>query len=146
MKLIDYVKDAFKDGPELWSDEKYITNAKGVTIKRDVKRLRDMSLGLVSSSNAEEWYRICRLSCPAGTIIEPCDDMWVELFNDNVALVRNELTKMLLRERANKSAKTLFDILERRDRVHWAKDETKTATATINKETNDIVVKFEVKE
>ena len=117
-----------------------------MTIKRDVTRLRDMSLGLVSSSNAEEWYRICRLSCPAGTIIEHYDDTWVELFNDNVALVRNELTKMLLRERANKSAKTLFDILERRDKFHWAKDDTKTATATINKETNDIVVKFEVKE
>lgn len=127
MKLYEYVKDLFKDGPELWQDEKYITNSKGVQIKRDTKRLRDMSLGLVSSSNAEEWYRICRLNCVPGTIIEDYDDSWVELFNDNVALVRNELTKMLLRERGNKSAKTLFDILERRDKLHWGKEDSKVA-------------------
>ena len=127
MKLYEYVKDAFKDGPELWQDERFVTNAQGVTIRRDAKRLREMSLGLVSSSNAEEWYRICRLNCTAGTIIEPYDDAWVELFNDNVALVRNELTKTLLKERANKSAKTLFDILERRDKAHWGKDDSKTA-------------------
>ena len=48
MKLYEYVKDLFKDGPELWQDEKYITNSKGIQIKRDTKRLRDMSLGLVS--------------------------------------------------------------------------------------------------
>ena len=127
MKLYDYVKDLFKDGPELWQDEKYITNSKGIQIKRDTKRLRDMSLGLVSSSNAEEWYRICRLNCVPGTVIEDYNDNWVELFNDNVALVRNELTKMLLRERGNKSAKTLFDILERRDKLHWGKDDSKVA-------------------
>ena len=127
MTLLDYVKDTFKDGPELWQDEKYITNAQGVTIKRDVKRLREMSLGLLSSSSAEEWYRICRLNCPPGTIIEDYIDEWIELFNDQLSLARNELTKMLLKERANKSAKTLFDILERRDRTHWAKEESKTA-------------------
>jgi len=127
MKLYDYVKDLFKNGPELWQDEKYITNSKGIQIKRDTKRLRDMSLGLVSSSNAEEWYRICRLNCVPGIIIEDYNDSWVELFNDNVALVRNELTKMLLRERGNKSAKTLFDILERRDKMHWGKEDSKVA-------------------
>lgn len=127
MKLYEYVKDLFKDGPELWQDEKYITNSKGIQIKRDTKRLRDMSLGLVSSSNAEEWYRICRLNCVPGTIIEDYNDGWIELFNDNVALVRNELTKMLLRERGNKSAKTLFDILERRDKLHWGKEDSKVA-------------------
>ena len=127
MNLLDYVIDTFKDGPELWMEEKIIVNSQGVSVKRDCKRLREMSLGLVSSSNAEEWYRICRLNCPPGTIIEPYNEQWVELFNDNVALVRNDLTKILLKERANKSAKTLLDILERRDKLHWGKEDTKTA-------------------
>lgn len=119
MTLIEWVKDALKDGVELWNDEK-IVSQNGATCKRNTKRLREICLGIISSNNAEEWYRICRLNSPVGTVIEPYNDTWVELFNDVTALVRNDLTKCLLKERAAKSASTLLGILQRRDKDHWS--------------------------
>lgn len=121
MTLIEWVKDALKDGVELWSDDKLVAAPNGAVLKRDTKRLREICLGVISSNSAEEWYRICRLNSPVGTIIEPYDDVcWVELFNDTTALVRNDLTKCLLKERAAKSAQTLLGILQRRDKDHWS--------------------------
>lgn len=143
MKLFDWVKDSLKNGPELFRTEVVTTNDKGVIIKRDTTRLREISLGIISSNNAEEWYRICRLYCPVGTTIEDYTDDWCDLYNDALALVRNSLTKSLLQERASKSAQTLLSILERRDKEHWQK-EAKSTTVDINKETNDIKVRFEV--
>lgn len=125
MTLIEYVKDALKDGVELWSDDKLVTAPNGAVLKRDTKRLREICLGVISSNSAEEWYRICRLNSPVGTVIEPYDETWVELFNDTTALVRNELTKCLLKERAAKSASTLLGILSKRDKDHWS-DNAKT--------------------
>lgn len=123
MNVIEWVKDTLKDGVELWNDEKIIINAQGVAIKRDTKRLREICLGVISSNNAEEWYRICRLNAPVGTVVEAYEswpEEWVELFNDVTALVRNDLTKCLLKERAAKSAQTLLNILQKRDKEHWA--------------------------
>ena len=70
--------------------------------------------------------------------------IWKPLFEDAVAIVRNELVKTLIKERANKSAKTLLDILSKRDKAHWDNSKSSTATVDLNKETNDIRVKFEV--
>lgn len=136
MTLIEWVKDVLKDGVELWNDEK-IVSQNGATCKRNTKRLREICLGVISSNNAEEWYRICRLNSPVGTVIEPYDEtVWLELFNDVTALVRNDLTKCLLKERAAKSASTLLGILQRRDKEHWSesakekKVDVKTGTGT----------------
>lgn len=141
MALFDWVKDLLKNGPELFRTEVVQTNDKGVIIKRDTTRLREISLGIISSNNAEEWYRICRLNCPVGTTIEDYTDDWIDLYNDTLALVRNSLTKSLLQERASKSAQTLLSILERRDKEHWQKDTTKTAE--IKKGDEVITFKFE---
>lgn len=122
MNLYDWVKDALKDGVELWSNDKLVNG----TIKRDTRRLREICLGVISSNTAEEWYRICRLNAPVGTIITPYIDVWEDLFDDTTALVRNELTKCLLKERAAKSAQTLLGILERRDKQHWSKEQKET--------------------
>ena len=138
MTLYEWVSTTLKDGPELFRTEIVTTNDKGVIIKRDITRLREISLGIISSNTPEEWYRICRLNCPVGTTIEDYSDEWIELYNDTLALVRNSLTKSLLQERASKSAQTLFSILERRDREHWQKESTKTAE--IKK--GDEVIKF----
>jgi len=143
MTLLEWTKDALKNGPELFRTEVVQTNDKGVIIKRDTTRLREISLGVISSNTPEEWYRICRLNCPVGTTIEDYTEDWIELYTDTLALVRNSLTKSLLQERSSKSAQTLLSILERRDREHWQK-ESKATTVDINKETNDIRVKFEV--
>ena len=123
MTLYEWVKDLFKDGVELFSDEIFITNDKGITIKRNTKLLRELSLGIISSNDSKEWYRICRLNSPVGTIIEDYNESeWSELYDDITALVRNRLTKELLKERGSKAAQTLLNILSKRDKVHWGED------------------------
>lgn len=141
MKLLDYVKDEFKNGPELFRNEIEIVR-KGTTIKRNTERLRKMSLGLVSCNDSNEWYSLCRQVCPAGTIIEEYTDDWKPLFDDLVILVQNQLTLQLLQERREKSAKTLLDILARRDKQHWGEDKG-TKTAEIKKGDETITFKFE---
>ena len=143
MTLLEWVKKELENGIELWNDEKYITNSKGITVKRDVHRNRNICLGIISSNSPEEWYRIVRLNCPPGTIInEYNEEEWSELYLDQLSIIRNELVKLLLVERANKSAKTLLDILERRDQEHWMqKTQTKTAEVKTGNET--ITFRFE---
>lgn len=127
MTLYKWVKDLFKDGVELFSDEIFITNDKGVTIKRNTKLLRELSLGIISSNDSKEWYRICRLNSPVGTIIEDYNESeWSELYDDITALVRNRLTKELLKERGSKAAQTLLNILSKRDKGHWGEEQKST--------------------
>lgn len=142
MTLIEYVKEQFKFGPELFRDQIMQTNDKGITITRNTERLRKMSLGLVSCNTPEEWYSICRLVCVPGTIIEPYTDEWKSLFDDYTLLARNNLTLQLLQERREKSARTLLDILARRDKQHWAEDK-KTLEVSAGKEEKTITFKFE---
>ncbi len=132
MTLLDYVKKLFTKGPELWEDTRTVhdPNTKA-TIKRDTARLRKCSLGIVSCDTPEEFYRICRRECPVGTVINPFEDdrdQWTELYEDIRILVRADLTRSLLMERNYKSSKTLLDVLERRDREHWAKETAKKTT------------------
>jgi hypothetical protein len=134
MNLTDWVKDELKNGVELWIDEKIVTQ-NGAQLKRNVKRLREICLGIISSNSPEEWYRLCRLNAPVGTVIVPYDEaVWTELFNDTTALVRNELTKALLKERAAKSAQTLLSVLQKRDKEHWSDN---VAKKEVNVKTNE---------
>lgn len=145
MTLIEWTKDLLKNGVELWSDEALITAKNGSVVKRDVKVLRAVCLGIISSNTAEEWYRLCRLNCPAGTVIEPYyESTWKELFEDTTALVRNELTKCLLKERAAKSAQILLGILSRRDKEHWAEDKGKVTATVSDKEGKTINLSYQV--
>lgn len=142
MKLYEYTVELFKNGPELWSDETFTTNKKGVTIRKDTKRLRACSMGLITCNNAEEWYRICRLNCEPGTVIEEYDEaLWKPLFDDMLALVRVELTKSLLEERGMKSAKPLLDILARRDTEHW--DKQQQSSVEVKQGDQVVTFKFE---
>lgn len=130
MTLLEWTKDLLKGGVELFADEKEIQSKNGAVLNRDCRKLREVSLGVISTSNAEEWYRICRLNCPVGTVIEPyIPSVWEDLYNDTTALVRNALTKSLVDERSAKSASTLLSILSRRDKEHWAEDKGKSFTA-----------------
>lgn len=133
MKLLDWVKEQFKDGVELFSDTKQVTR-NNVTLSRDCKRLRACSVGLISSKDAQEWYNVCRLNCEPGTIIEAFNDEWIAVYNDNLTLVKLQLTQSLLDERFNKSAKTLMDILERRSKDEWAKDQKSLTVSQKDKE------------
>ena len=144
MTLYEWVKDLFKDGVELFNDELLITNDKGITIKRNTKLLRELSLGIISSNDSKEWYRICRLNCPIGTIIEDYNEFeWTNLYDDITALVRNRLTKELLKERGSKAAQTLLNILSKRDKGHWGED---TKQTSIKAESKDINLEFVIKE
>lgn len=142
MTLLEYVKNEFKHGPELFRDQIIQTNDKGVSITRNTERLRKMSLGIVSCNNAEEWYNLVRQVCVPGTIIEPYNEEWNKLYEDYTLLVRNSLTLQLLQERRERSAKTLLDILARRDKSHWSEDKKSLEVSTGN-ETKTITFKFE---
>lgn len=123
MTLYEWVKDLFKNGVEIFNDTvQYVNN--GVTLTRDTKKLKECSIAIISSKDAKEWYNVCRLQCPTGTIIEEYNDDWLSLYNDVLSLVKLKLTNTLIKERANKSARTLLDILERRSREEWHKDGT----------------------
>lgn len=122
MKLIEWTREQFKNGIELFNNS--ITVVKnGVTLNRDVTRLRKCSIGLISAATAEDWYNICRLNCDVGTTIEPFDDEWKALYKDMLLLAKATLTETLIDERNCKSAKTLLDILERRSKQEWAPDQ-----------------------
>lgn len=127
MTLLEWVKDLFKSGVELFNDEIIFTNDNGIIVKRNTKLLRELSLGIISSNDSKEWYRICRLNCPVGTIIEDYNELeWSELYDDITALVRNRLTKELLKERGSKAAQTLLNILSKRDKGHWGEEQKST--------------------
>ena len=143
MTLLEWTKDTLKDGVELFRDE-IVISGKG-QLTRNVQKLRAISLGVISSDCAEEWYKICRLTCPVGTIIVDFKDdreAWEELYSDTLALVRNELTKSLLNERFSKSSKVLIEVLARRDKSHWSDDIRDTV---VKAEGNGISLEFQVK-
>ena len=145
MTLVEWVKDIFKNNDvELFEDEKTIVK-NNITIRRDVKILHDLSLGIVTANNASEWYRCCRLHCPVGTIIDEFDSaVWNDLFDDVSTLVRNALVKTLLKERFAKSAKTLLDLMERRDKAHFAKEDQKISAKVSSGEQQKLSLEFTV--
>lgn len=143
--LVAWVKDIFKNNDvELFNDEKIII-VNGMTVHRDVKILHNLSLGIVSANDAEEWYRCCKLYCPVGTIIEEYnEDEWNNLFNDVSSLVRNTLVKTLLKERFAKSSKVLLDLMERRDKSHFAKEDQKISAKVSSDSQKNISLEFTV--
>lgn len=145
MTLLEWVKDVFKNNEvELFEDEKTIIK-NGMTISRNVKNVHDLSLGIVTANDASEWYRCCRLHCPVGTIIEDFDPVvWNELFYDVSSLVRNALVKTLLKERFAKSAKTLLDLMERRDKAHFAKEDQKISAKVSSGDKQNVSLEFTV--
>lgn len=132
MTLLENIKELFKNGVEPFHDSIEITNKKGVTIKRDTKKLRQLSLAAISTDTAKEFYSICRINCDVGTIIEPFENNekeWEELYNDVISLCRISIMKEMMDERFVKSANVLMKILEKRDKNHWG-DEKKVDVVT----------------
>lgn len=145
MTLLEWTKDVFKNNEvELFEDEKTIIK-NGMTICRNVKNIHDLSLGIVTANDASEWYRCCRLHCPVGTIIEDFDPaVWNDLFADVSSLVRNALVKTLLKERFAKSAKTLLELMERRDKSHFAKEDQKISAKVTSGDQQNLSLEFTV--
>ena len=76
----------------------------------------DLTVGLISTNNKEEFAKLVFNYVPVGTIIEPIDDDWYEC---KLLAVRNMLTKRLL---TDGKARHFLDILERRDKERWSKE------------------------
>lgn len=140
-KLYDWTKELFKDGVELFCNSKVIVK-NGTTLNRDVTKLHKCSIGLISASTPEDWYNICRLNCEVGTIIEPFDERWNDLYKDMLLLVKATLTETLIDERNCKSAKTLLDILERRSKQEWAPESKQLKVE--QKEDKNLSITFDI--
>ena len=145
-KLYEWTKELFKDGIELFSDTKVIVK-NGVSINRNVAKLRKCSIGLISAATAEDWYNICRLNCDVGTIIEPFDERWNDLYMDMLLLVKATLTETLIDERImeepnHKMADRYLNILERRDKNHWSKDQKQLKVE--QKEDKNLSITFDI--
>lgn len=91
----------------------------------------DLTIGIISTNNKEEFAKLAFHYAPAGTIIEPLDDDWYET---RVLLVRNLLTSKLLKDQR---ARHYLDILARRDREHWI-DTSKQKEVKVESKSQDI--------
>lgn len=91
----------------------------------------DLTIGIISTNNKEEFAKLAFHYAPAGTIIEPLDDDWYET---RVLLVRNLLTSKLLKDQR---ARHYLDILARRDKDHWV-DTSKQKEVKVESKSQDI--------
>lgn len=90
-----------------------------------------LTVGLISTDNKDDFARLVFKYLPVGTIIEPINDEW---YKTKLVEVRTYLTMKLL---TDNRCKQYLDILERRDRDRWKKDEKQTSVkATTNQGIN----------
>lgn len=108
-----------------WLEE----NFKHVTLYKQIGTLVvpevniDLTVGLISTADKEEFKKLCFNFVPVGTIIDDIEDEWYEV---KLLAVRNYLTKRLL---VDKNSRHYLDILERRDKARWAKDKVTNVKA-----------------
>ena len=112
----------------------YIKGANGSVITCPSHNI-DLTFGLISTNNKEEFAKLAFTYVPLGTIIEPLEDEWYET---KILQVRNLLTRKYIND---PRAKHLLEVLERRDKAHWQKDTTKSAE--IKKGDEVITFRFE---
>lgn len=94
---------------------------------------RDLTLGLLSTDNVEEWRDLCFLYAPVGTIKT---DIPEDYYADRLLLLRNELIKLLFDTDNRTLAEKYLKILEKRDKNHWA-DQNKTVSTSVTASTKD---------
>lgn len=111
----------------------YINN--GTTTLKVPNHNVDLTFGLISTNNKDEFAKLAFTYVPLGTIIEPLEDDWYET---KILQVRNLLTRKYIND---PRAKHLLEVLERRDKAHWQKDTTKSAE--IKKGDEVITFRFE---
>lgn len=101
-------------------------NFKHVTFDENIGNLRvpkinvDLTYGLLSTETKEEFRKLVFHLAPVGIIV---DDISDEFYEGKILLVRNMLTKMLMEEPNHKLADRFLNILERRDKNHWGKEQ-----------------------
>jgi hypothetical protein len=101
---------------------------------------RNLSIGLLSTNNIEEFRDLAFNYAPVGTIKTDIDP---EFYNSKLLLLRSELTKSLLNQKNSRLAEIYIKILERRDKSHWNSDVSKKMEISSEKG-NNINVTFTV--
>lgn len=125
-RLSDFLKDNFTRIQ--FFDSVEIKN--GVTVKNTLNR--NLTLGLLSTNNKEEFTDLSFHYSPVGTIKDELSD---EYYNDKILLLRNELTRLLFDEKNRSIAEKYLKILEKRDKDHWMTDKIQTSVSATTKDT-----------
>lgn len=96
-----------------------------VTFDETVGNLRvpkinvELTYGLLSTEDYNEFQKLVFHLMPAGTVV---DDIDQEFYEGKILLLRNMLTRMLMEEPNNRMAERYLNVLERRDKAHWSKE------------------------
>lgn len=120
-------------------------NFKHVTFDENIGNLHvpkinvDLTYGLLSTETKEEFRKLVFHLAPVGIIV---DDISDEFYEGKILLVRNMLTKMLMEEPNHKLADRFLNILERRDKTHWSKDQKQLKVE--QKEDKNLSITFDI--
>lgn len=110
-----------------WLEQNYthVTLTPEIGVNGNVLRVKDwnvdLTVGLISTDNIEDYARLVFKYLPPGTIIEPINEEW---YKTKIVEVRNHLTKKLL---TDPRCKLFLEILERRDKDRWQKEQKQTS-------------------
>lgn len=99
----------------------------------------ELTYGLLSTENKEEFKKLVFHLAPLGTII---DDISDDFYEGKILLLRNMLTKMVMEEPNHKMADRFLNILERRDKAHWSKESKQLKVE--QKEDKSLTVEFNI--
>lgn len=83
----------------------------------------DLTYGLLSTENKEEFQKLVFHLAPVGIIVDAIKD---DFYEGKILLLRNMLTRMVMEEPNHKMAERFLNVLERRDKAHWSKDKKVT--------------------
>jgi len=128
-------------------------NFKHVTFEENIGNLKvpkinvELTYGLLSTETKEEFQKLVFHLAPVGVII---DSISTDFYEGKLLLLRNMLTRMVMEEPNHKMADRFLNILERRDKNHWAKDkkvtEIKAESVPDNNNNSPFNITFTVKE
>ena len=128
-------------------------NFKHVTFEENIGNLKvpkinvELTYGLLSTETKEEFQKLVFHLAPVGTIIDSISN---DFYEGKLLLLRNMLTRMVMEEPNHKMADRFLNVLERRDKNHWAKDkkvtEIKAESVPDNNNNSPFNITFTVKE
>ena len=129
MKLSEWLEKNFT---HISTEKKVVKNGSILTVP-DV--CIDLTYGLLSTNNKEEFSKLVFHLMPAGTIVDEIPDSYYE---GKILLLRSYLTRQMMKD---KNFSKLLAVLERRDKEHWQKENTKSVE--VKQGETEIKFKFE---
>lgn len=76
----------------------------------------ELTIGLLSTDNIKDWIHLATTFAPAGTILDCVPESFYDL---KILQLRQVLTRKLIEEPNNNTARRYMEILERRDPTRW---------------------------